>query len=325
MKKTVINKERIEGRIYEHNLSVSQVKNKESKNYGKDFIRGTLDIATDDEGLNVVTVNFTYVSPTYNSGKPNNTYSVLKNIIENGKSIVVDGKDAATMVRVDAALGINDFYVDRNGEETLVSAKKNEGSFVNIVESESKLSPETQRNTFETDMLIIGTQYVEADEEKNIKEDYLTLKGYVFDFRKAILPVEFRVKNPGGIKYFESLDASKENPTFTKVWGNISSQTIKTKKEEESAFGEPTVTEYSRTIREWIVTGTSKADSVYPIGDDEFGITGDDVKKALADREVYLAEVKRRKDEYEASKVATTSAPAGNVANATAAQGGFNF
>ena len=323
MKKTVINKERIEGRIYEHNLSLKQVQNKESKNYGKDFIQGTLDIATDDAGLNIVTVHFTYVAPVYNSGKPNNTFNVLKNIIEHGKSVVVDGAENATIVRVDAALGLNDFYVDRNGEETLVSAKRNAGSFVNIIESASKMAPENQRNTFETDMLITGTEYVEADEEKNIKEDYLKLKGYIFDFRKAILPVEFWVKNQGGIKYFESLDASKENPTFTKVWGNINTQTIVTKKEEESAFGDPTVTEYSRTIREWVVTGTSKADSVYPIGDDEAGITGEDVKKALADREVYLAEVKKRNDEYQASKNA--SAPAEKVATATAAQGGFNF
>ena len=323
MKKTVINKERIEGRIYEHNLSLKQVQNKESKNYGKDFIQGTLDIATDDAGLNIVTVHFTYVAPVYNSGKPNNTFNVLKNIIEHGKSVVVDGAENATIVRVDAALGLNDFYTDRNGEETLVSAKRNAGSFVNIIESASKMAPENQRNTFETDMLITGTEYVEADEEKNIKEDYLKLKGYIFDFRKAILPVEFWVKNQGGIKYFESLDASKENPTFTKVWGNINTQTIVTKKEEESAFGDPTVTEYSRTIREWVVTGTSKADSVYPIGDDEAGITGEDVKKALADREVYLAEVKKRNDEYQASKNA--SAPAEKVATATAAQGGFNF
>ena len=325
MKKTTINKERIEGRIYEHNLSLKQVQNKESKNFGKDFIQGTIDVATDDDCLNIVTVHFTYVAPVYNSGKPNNTFSVLKNIIENGKSILVDGKDNATLVRVDASLGLNDFYTNRNGEETLVSAKRNAGSFVNIIESSSKLSPENQRNTFEADMLITGTEYVEADEEKNIKEDYLKVKGYVFDFRQAILPVEFTVKNSGGIKYFESLDASKENPTFTKVWGNINTQTITTKKEEESAFGEPTITEYSRTIREWVINGTSKADSVYPIGDAEAGITGEDVKKALADREVYLADVKKRNDEYQATKSAGGAAAAATVATANAKAGGFNF
>ena len=177
-------------------------------------------------------------------------------------------------------------------------------------------------------MLINGTRYVEADEEKNIKEDYLIVKGAVFDFRNAILPVEFVVRNQGGIKYFESLDASNTNLVFTKVWGKINSETIVDRREEESAFGEPAVKEYSRTIREWVITGTSKPDAVYEIGDEESGITADEIKKALADREVYLAGVKKRADEYQASKSANDSVPFGDAkatAAAPAAQGGFTF
>ena len=48
----------------------------------------------------------------------------------------------------------------------------------------------------------------------------------------------------------------------------------------------------------------------------------DEVKKALADREVYLADVKKRQDEYQASKNTTTTTASAGV---TAAQGGFNF
>ena len=323
MKKTVINKERIEGRIYEHNLALKQVQNEASKNFGKDFINGTLDIATDDEGLNVVTVRFTYVPPVFEkSGKKNNTFDALKKIIESGKTILTDGFDDATIVRVDTALGVNDFYTERNGDETLVSAKINNGGFVTILNSANQLSNEDKRNVFEVDMLITGTELVEADEERNIKEDYLKVKGFVFDFRGSILPVEFVVKSKGGINYFESLDASKSNPTFTKVWGNICSQTIVTKREEESAFGEPSVTEYTRTLREWVITGTSKADAVYPIGDDEAGITSEDFEKAMKDREVYLAAVKKNAEEYQANKNKNT---ASETATASAKEGGFNF
>ena len=323
MKANVMNKERIEGRVYEHNLSLKQVQNEESDNFGKDFINGTLDIATDDKGLNIVQVRFTYVPPVFaKSGKKNNTFDVLKKIIESGKTVLTDGFENATIVRVDTALGVNDFYTDRNGEETLVSAKMNNGGFVSILSDANKLSAEDKRNTFEVDMLITGTQIVEADEEKNIKEDYLKVKGYVFDFRKAILPVEFVVKSKGGIDYFESLDASKNNPTFTKVWGNICSQTIVTKKEEESAFGEPSITEYTRTLREWVITGTSRADAVYPIGDEEAGITSADVEKAMQDRELHLAEIKKNAEDYKAKK--GESSASGNAA-APAKEGGFNF
>ena len=311
----VLNKEHIEGRVYEHNLAIKTVQNSESKNFGKEFIGGTLDVATDEDCLNIVTVTFTYVTEMTSKGSKNETFTALKNIIENGKTVLVDGKDVATLVKIDTALAVNDFYTARNGEETLVSAKRNEGGFVHIV---NKLCDESARNTFEMDMLINGTRLVEADEERNISADYLVVKGAVFNFRNAILPVEFIVKNPSGIKYFDSLDVSPSNMVFTKVWGKINSETVKTVKTEESTFGEAKVTEYERTVKEWVITGT--ANEPYELDDEKNGITMEEIKKALADREVYLADVKKRQDEYQASKNSTTPA-----AGVTAAQGGFNF
>ena len=312
-----LNRARIEGRIYDSTLALKTVQNKESQNFGKEFINGTLDIATDDDCMNIVQVNFTYVTETTAKGNRNNTYVALKKIIDDNKTILSVGKENATIVRVDTALGLNDFYTNRNGEEVLVSAKRNEGGFVTILNS---LGSEPA-NTFECDMLINGTRYVEADEEKNIPADYLVLKGAVFAFNGRILPVEFVVKSEGGIKYFDSLEASPQNLVFTKVWGNINSQTIVTRREEESAFGEPSVKEYTRTLREWVVTGTSKPDAVYEIGDAENGITEEEIKKAMADREVYLADVKKRADEWRASQAAGGE----SAAPATAAAGAFNF
>lgn len=314
MKKT-INRERISGRIYEHNLAV-KVTGESSKNPGTEYIGGTIDVATDEDCLNVVTVNFTYVTEITKSGGKNNTFTALKNIIDNGKTVLVDGKDAATMVRIDTALGLNEFYTSRSGEETLVQSKRNDGGFVSIV---NKLDSEDARNTFEFDMLINGTRIVEANEEKNIPADYLVVKGAVFNFRNDMLPVELVVKSAGGIKYFESLEASSSNLVFTKVWGKIESQTIVDKREEESAFGEAAVKEYTRTIKEWVITGTAK--DTYEIGDEQSGITADEIKKAMADMEVRLADIKKRQDEYQASKNAAPAASAGT----TAAAGGFNF
>lgn len=314
-----INRENFAGRVYEHNLAV-KVTGEASKNPGTEYIGGTLDIATDEDCLNIVTINFTYVTPTTKAGTANATYSALKKIIESGKTVVLDGKDAATMVTVSTALALNDFYSSQSGEEKLISVKRNEGGFVTIV---NKLpEAEDKRNHFEMDMLINGTRLVEADEEKNIPADYLVVKGAVFNFKNAILPVEFVVKNPGGIKYFESLEATSQNLVFTKVWGLVNSETIVTRKEEESAFGEPVVKEYERSIKEWIITGTAK--ETYELDDAENGITLEEIKAAMADREVYLADVKKRQDEYQASKNASSTANAPKV-GATAATGSFNF
>lgn len=318
--KKPINREHVAGRVYDHDLAV-KVTGENSKHPGTTYIGGTLDVATDEEGLNIITVHFTYVTEVTSKGNKNNTFTALKNIIENGKTIVTDGFDEATMVRIDTALALNDFYSNRSGTEELVSTKRNNGGFVTIV---NKLEDESTRNNFEFDMLINGTRLVEADPERNISEDYLIVKGAVFDFRKAILPVEFIVKNKGGIKYFEGLDASPANLIFTKVWGKIQSQTIVDRREEESAFGEAAVKEYTRNIREWVITGTSRPEAMYEIDDEQNGITTEEVKKAMADREVYLAEQKRRQEEYQASKNTVTSTNAGN-AGVSAQMGGFNF
>lgn len=322
----IVNKEHIEGRLYDFDLAEKQVQNTGSKFYGSSFIAGSVDIATDEAGLNIVQIHYVFVQPTTSTGKTNSTYTVLKDIMTSGKTWVKDGPEAATMVKADPAFTLNDFYTKSGASDelTLVSAKRNQGGFISIAKSLNE--NEALRSTFEVDMLINGTTYIEADPEKNIDADYLIIKGAVFDFRNAIMPVEFVVKDPNGIKYFESLDASASNPTFTKVWGTINSSTIVTRKEEESAFGAPTVKEYARTVREWIITGTSRPDAVYEIGDDKNGITAEEVKTALANREVYLAGEKKRTEDYLAQRAAgNATAPAANATVAPAAAGGFNF
>ena len=315
--KKMINKEHIEGRVYEHNLAVKTVQNTESKNYGKEFIGGTLDIATDEACENIVTVTFTYVTETTSKGAKNDTYTALKNIIDNGKCVLVDGKDNATMVKVDTALGLNDFYTNRDGQETLVSAKRNEGGFVHIVTS---LGEENTRNTFEVDMLINGTREIEADEE-NGKDGYLVVKGAVFNFRNAILPVEFAVRSEGGMKYFENLDASPSNLVFTKVWGRIVSEQKEVKSVEESAFGEANEKSYTRSFKEWLITGA--ASETYEIAEDEEAhLKPSEIQTAMTDRNTYLADVKKRSDEYQAQKAAK---PAAGAVSANVGADAFNF
>jgi len=321
--KKPINKETVIGRIYEHNLA-EKVTGENSKHPGTTYIGGTIDVATDEAGMNIIQVNFTYVTETTSKGSKNNTFTALKNIIDNGKTIVTDGMEAATKVKIDTALALNDFYTERNGDVTLVSARRNQGGFVTIV---SSLPEEKDRNKFEVDMFINNIQHIEADEEKGITEDYVVLKGAIFDFKNSILPMNFVVRNAGGMKYFESLDISPQNPVFTKIWGSINSSVIITKSEEESAFGEPIIKEYTKNVKEWVVTGTSKPDAVYEIGDEVGGITAEEVKKALAEREIYLATVKQRQDEYKASTSAKNDeVPFGkDISTAPAAAGGFNF
>ena len=311
-KKTFINNTHIEGVLYEHDLQ-AKVSGDTSKNPGTPFITGTISIATDDAMTNIVPIHFTYVTATFGSGKPNDTYTTLNNIV-NGTfgSYMKDGAEKAVKLRVDSALGLNEFYTDRNGKEELVSAKRNEGGFVHKVDTLDE--DEKVRNTFKVDMLINNVTRTEADDEKNIPEKVI-VKGAIFDFRKNLLPVEFSATNPNAMNYFEGLGATQKEPVFTCVWGRQVSETIVRQIVTESAFGEDEVREVKNSRRDFVITGAAKEPYVW---DDESSITAAELNEAIQKREVDLAAMKKRQDEYKASKNKITPA-------AAPAQGGFNF
>jgi hypothetical protein len=313
MKKTMINQTHIEGVLYEHDLTIKE-SGENSKNPGTKFISGTISIATDDAMTNIVPVHFTYVTATFGSGKPNDTFTTLSNIV-NGTfgSYMKDGADKAVKLRVDSALGLNEFFTDRNGKEELVSAKRNEGGFVHKVDALDE--DEKVRNTFKADMVITTVTHIDADEEKNLPEKCI-VKGAIFDFRKSLLPVEFSATNPNAMRYFESLEATQKNPVFTCVWGRQVSETIVRQIVTESAFGEDEVREVKNTRRDFVITGAAKEPYLW---DDESSITAAEMNEAIQRREVDLAAMKKRQDEYKASRNAAPKAAA------APAQGGFNF
>ena len=311
-KKTFINNTHIEGILYEHDLQ-AKVSGDTSKNPGTPFITGTISIATDDAMTNIVPIHFTYVTATFGSGKPNDTYTTLNNIV-NGTfgSYMKDGAEKAVKLRVDSALGLNEFYTDRNGKEELVSAKRNEGGFVHKVDAIDE--DEKVRNTFKVDMLINSVTRTEADDERNIPEKVI-VKGAIFDFRKNLLPVEFSATNPNAMNYFEGLGATQKEPVFTCVWGRQVSEVIVRQIVTESAFGDDEVREVKNSRRDFVITGAAKEPYVW---DDESSITAAELNEAIQKREVDLAAMKKRNEEYKASKNRITPA-------AAPAQGGFNF
>ena len=314
-----VNTENIEGRVYEHDLTLKTVQNKQSENYGKEFINGSVSVATDEAGLNVLTVHYTYVTEMTKQGKQNATYTNLKRIME-GKTWVNDGKDAALKVRLTPSAALNDFYPQ--GGDQLVSQQRNEGGFVSIVTDLNPEGPGRQKFTFDT--VITGVTLVETDPEKNISNDYAKINCAIFNFRNDILPFSLIARSPGAINYFMGLDASPSDPVYTQVWGEIVSTTVRVEKTIESAFGEPAVDVSERRQREWVVTGAKP--ETYVFGE-ETTITAEELSKAIADRNVYLEEVKTRAKEYYESKGNAVAASKGNepAPNTSVPVGGFNF
>jgi len=309
--KSMINKTHVEGLLYQHTLEMKE-SGPNSKKPGTVFITGNVDIATDNALTNIVTVHYTYVTEQTSKGKANNTFLVLKDIIEGTMgSVIADGAENAAKLRIDSAIGLNEFYSDRNGQEELVSVKRNEGGFIHVVTLLTE--DENTRNTFDVDMIITGTRMVEADDEKNLPEK-MVLKGAIFDFRNSLLPVEFSVLNPRAIAYFDGLEITGSSPVFTRLQGRQISEVTERVVTEEGAWGEPVIKKYPSTRKDYVITWAAQDPYEW---DDESSITGVELKKAMSDRETYLATMKQRQDEYKASK--------GQTAPTAPAQGGFNF
>lgn len=298
----VKNETHIEGILYEHALE-AKVTGPNSKAPGTNFISGTISIATDDAMTNIVPVHFTYVTEKTSKGGVNATYSLLQNIIDGVVGTYMqDGADKAAKLRVDSAIGLNEFYTDRNGKEELVSVKTNEGGFVHTTNVLAE--KETDRNTFRCDMVITQVTHIDADDERKTPEKAI-IKGVVFNFRNEILPVEFTATNAGAMAYFEDLGATASNPVFTKVWGRQVSEVIKREIREESAFGEDSVREVQSTRKDFVITGAAKEPYEW---DSEDTILASELTTAIANRETYLATMKQRRDEYKASKGQATPA-----------------
>lgn len=308
------NKVHLEGLLYEHNLEM-KVSGPNSKTPNTQFITGSISIATDEKCTNIVPVHFTYVTATTTKG-PNATFNTLKNIIDGVfGNVMAVGADNAVKLSVDSALALNEFYTDRNGKEELVSAKRNEGGFVHVVNAVS--ADERERNYFDVDMLITGAIRKEADEEKNLPEK-MTLKGAIFNYKNALMPVEFSVVSPKAMDYFESYGISANNPLYMALKGKQVSETITRKVTEENVFGEDFVKEVTSSRKDFVIY---LGNTIFE-WNDEATMTVEELNKAIAEREVYLATMKQRQDEYKASKQAAKQAPQPAMASNTA---GFNF
>lgn len=310
------NTENIEGKIYQFDLK-EKVTGENSKNPGTPYITGTVEVAVDAEASNIIPTHYTYVAPTYSSGKPNNTYTALKQIITSGKTVVTDGYDMATCVKLNPSYSVNDWYPQ--GQETVQTTPRNEGGFVNIVTPDT-LRPEGDvgRHKFSVDVIIFEVIEITPDEG----DSYVQIKGITFDFRNAALPITMVARNAAAAKYFLDLEASKKNPVYTKVWGKIVNVFTKTEKTIESAFGEAAVETVTHRKREYMITGANPVPYEFDSPDT---ITTEELKKALQDREIYLASEKKRVEEYRASQGGSNGAnPAAQAAN-TVSKGSFNW
>lgn len=271
--KKMINKTVVEGFLVEKDLRDGTAAS------GSNYISGKLHVETSPG--NVVAVEV-FESEKTKAGTLNQKFATLKGIYENGKARH-DGADQPTTLKIGSALGTNDWF---NKEGELVSSLINRGGFINIT---AQINPKAE---FEADVVIRSV----VPELRNEKETGRAIvNAIVFDYANKALPAKFIVENQKGVEFFQNLDPN----TFTRVWGTQVNSTITNERTEESAFGDAKVVKSSYSRKEFIITGAQT--EAY----DEDQLTADDLNQAIQARNVAIAELKARNEEYQASKSAT--------------------
>lgn len=294
-KESYINDVELRGYVFSHNLQERESNSERTK--GQKYISGILNVATDDEAINVVPVNF-FVQELTRKGTVNATYTNLKQIIDSGMTFEQHGKEA-NRVRVSGSIDVNDFY---NREGNLVTGKRVRGSFLHFLNANEQIGDNPAY--FEAEVLLQAA----IERETNEGDEYLSLQGFAFNYRKQPLPVTFSISSEAGMNFFQGEDVSASNPYFGKVWGKIVSNVVVTESAADDsnvAFGAPVVKPTTRTYRTWEVVGANTN-----LGLDESTVTQEELEAGLAERQAALAELKARTEERNASSNGKAGFPA---------------
>jgi len=184
--------------------------------------------------------------PTFNNGKPNATHKILESILDGTYGAVRNDESTATWLSATGTIDIN-YFAAQNAEDGLARSQKVRGAFLNA-------NPEKKHtNKWKIDFLIINTQEVEADLEKELPR-FVRINGYFADsYNERLMGVQFQARAEKAMDYILGLSVSANEPYFVSTWGEIAS--VKRLVVRANVFGDSETDEYSST--QWLVTGMS--------------------------------------------------------------------
>jgi hypothetical protein len=262
----------IEGILLEKRLEEKEINNQEA-------ITGEIDI---EVAANEVHTLRLFAYKNKQDGTENKIYKGLKTVMDEYKSVASAGKEEADKVRITAGqLGLNEYY-GQDGE--LRSFPQLSTNFINRLKSGEEFNP---RAEFEVEVYVKNV----VDEIKNDEETgRAILNGYIPLHGGKIIPFSFVVADKNAVDYVKD---NYEPGKTVKIYGDIINFQEKKVVYEEVAFGKPKEKITYNTIREYVITGGSEPyDEESPKAYKE-----ETIRKALAEREVYLEELKNKRNE----------------------------
>ncbi len=276
------NKVFIEGLLLEKEFITDKTKD------GEEYIRGEVQIETGENESH--TVKF-FSKKFKKDGSENGVYKSLSTVANEYKTVADVGREEADKVRItNGEIRLND-YVGQDG--MLRSFPEISSNFINRVQTVEEYKP---RAEFDVEICVQSIMKEVKDEEETGRA---IIKGVIPLYGGRVIPFEFIVADEGAVSYVEN---NYEAGSTVRIYGDVVNRKEVIITKVEGGFGKPKEDRKTITTREYLVTGGSE-----PYDEESPKVFNPEaIRKALAEREVYLEELKNKKnDQNSKSEVKT--------------------
>lgn len=231
------------GRLYDFKVNLAAKKDGTpvQNDAGDTALTGRVTIEINDAGNTVEVEYFAY--PKWPSGKVNSTYGMLKGMMDGEYMTVAKatetGEGDPEWISLVGSIEVN-YFVSKKTKE-LARSLKIRGSFINDNKKKEYSAIWT------ADTIVTNIEHIDADLEKELPA-YIRLDGYIADYKENLSEVSFQVRSDDAMGKLPVQEATKENPFYTMLRGEImfASRVVKS----TDAFGDEVENEYENKVWE---------------------------------------------------------------------------
>ncbi|MEM4994819.1 hypothetical protein WKH56_19855 [Priestia sp. SB1] len=243
----------------------------------REFIRGQFDIKTATDEIQTIHV---FSSKLKKDGSESAGFKGFETVMNEYKSIQDAGEEAADKVEVrNGTLEMNDYV---GGDGQVKSYPQFSTFFVSRLRAGEEFKPKAE-------LTVEGyIQSISAEVKNEEETGRLKLKLVVALFGGAVAPFEFIA--PSG-EIAEYIDENWEVGQTVTLYADIVNRVEKKEIAQAVSFGKPKTKTVTNSVREYVITGGSE-----PYEEENAkSYSTEVIKKALAEREVKLEELKNKK------------------------------
>lgn len=276
MAKESLNKIEVAGKVVSIETKTGVTKN------GKEYLAGKVLVEAGTD--NIIPIDF-FANKIKNDGNPNPLYASLTTVVNEFKTISINGRDEADTIEINSAKVKENAFYTQDGK--LVRGFSLDSAFFN-----RKPGAEPK-----ADFTVTG-EIVSIVEEPTETGMEILLRMLIIGYGNTANLIDFKVENPQAVDYVRNAFSAGQE---VKLSGKVIVSEEKIEKVEEAAFGNPIVTIFTKTSRKLLVTAaTPPVDSTLDAAERQ---------TMLATREARLSESKEK---------SANKAPATKTANSAA-------